>query len=235
MLSLLIIYDEKIVELKLFIILTNSPKNMRRLFFICLIILPLLSYSQVKKMSPKQNSNPYPLKTADHLVFSDKFDTVRLYNDFTSIGYASALKDKRKVKMYPIATSQIRENEIFNNLTVYFLFGDGETMGKLQFINLGFKKGTFAVQNRTRIKDVYYTVLSQHGCSPREMYSNPVMESAKSFLKIISYNEETGELKARFRVHFLMDDIDEKYYPNSPKAVLYEDGVIHTTVFKIYE
>ena len=50
LLSLLIIYDEKFVELKLFIILTNSPKNMRRLFFICLIILPLLSYSQVKKI-----------------------------------------------------------------------------------------------------------------------------------------------------------------------------------------
>ncbi|HMS28388.1 MAG TPA: hypothetical protein PKD32_00915 [Saprospiraceae bacterium] len=208
---------------------------MRRLFFICLIILPLLSYSQVKKMSPKQNSNPYPLKTADHLVFSDKFDTVQLYNDFTSIGYASALKDKRKVKMYPIATSQIRENEIFNNLTVYFLFGDGETMGLIEFPDTKFKKGVFEVKNAISMKDGYYIIVIQHGCSPREFYKIPVKESAKSFLKIISYNEETGELKARFRVHFLMDDIDEKYYPNSPKAVLFEDGVIHTTVFKIYE
>lgn len=92
-------------------------------------------------MSPKQSSNPYPLKTADHLVFSGRFDTVQLYNDFTSIGYASALKDKRKVKMYPIATSQIREKETYNALNLYILFGDGETMGLLSFIRPRFKKG----------------------------------------------------------------------------------------------
>lgn len=235
MLSLLIIYDEKFVELKLFIILTNSPKNMRRLFFICLIILPLLSYSQVKKMSPKQSSNPYPLKTADHLVFSDKFDTVRLYNDFTSIGYASALKDKRKVKMYPIATSQIRENETYNALNLYILFGDGETMGLLSFIRPRFKKGISDIKNINFMEDGYYHIQTQHGCSGEENYRIVVDEKVKSFLKIISYNEETGELKARFRVHYEMDDNDKRKYLSSPKVVLFEDGVIHTTVFKIYE
>lgn len=55
----------------------------------------------------------------------------------------------------------------------------------------------------------YYSIITQHGCSGREVYRITVKEFSKSFLKIISYNEETGELKARFRVHYQMDEAEK--------------------------
>ena len=73
------------------------------------------------------------------------------------------------------------------------------------------------------------------GIGGREVYRITVKEFSKSFLKIISYNEETGELKARFRVHYQMDEAEKITYPDSPSKVLFEDGVIHTYVEKIYE
>ncbi|MBK7225706.1 MAG: hypothetical protein IPH96_09910 [Saprospiraceae bacterium] len=169
------------------------------------------------------------------MCFKNKFDTVTLYNDFISVGYANALKDKRKVKLFPIATSQIRTNEVYNSLYVYILFGDGETMGSLAFMRPSFEKGIYELKNINFMENGYYSIITQHGCSGREVYRITVKEFSKSFLKIISYNEETGELKARFRVHYQMDEAEKITYPDSPSKVLFEDGVIHTYVEKIYE
>lgn len=200
-----------------------------------LFILPCILSSQTKKSSIKQKLNPYPLITPDNLAFNNKFDTVLLYNDFTSIGYASAIKDKRKIIIHPIVYTQIWENKTQNVINLYILFGDGETMGILELINPIFKKGIYELKNTGRMQDGYYSLYIQHGCSPRELYHLPIMENARSFLKIISYNEATGELKARFRVHYKMDESERQSYPNSPHKVLFEDSIIHTTVFKIYE
>ncbi|MEO6190992.1 MAG: hypothetical protein ABIO44_12155 [Saprospiraceae bacterium] len=208
---------------------------MRNIINILLILFPVIIYSQTKGENFSQRKNPYPLKTPDYLCFKNKFDTVKLYNDYTSIGYASALKNSRKVKLYPMAYSQIRENEVYNVLSLYILFGDGETMGLLEFIRPKFKKGIFELQNINFMENGYYRIQIQHGCSPKELYRITVKEFSKSFLKIISYNEETGELKARFRVHYKMDDAEKITYPDSPTKVLFEDGVIHTYVEKIYE
>ena len=208
---------------------------MRIIFYILLILFPTIIYSQIKGEKFSQRRNPYPLKTPDYLCFKNKFDTVKLYNDFTSVGYASALKDKQKTRMFPIAYSQIGENKVYNTLVVYILYGDGESMGKLSYKVPIISKGIYEIRNLKFMEDGYYRIQIQHGCSPQELYKIPVLESAKSFLKIISYNEETGELKARFRVHYRMDDAEKNSYPNSPTKVLFEDGVIHTYVKKIYE
>ena len=112
---------------------------MKNIINILLILFPVIIYSQTKGENFSQRRNPYPLKTPDYLCFKNKFDTVTLYNDFISVGYANALKDKRKVKLFPIATSQIRTNEVYNSLYVYILFGDGETMGSLAFMRPSFE------------------------------------------------------------------------------------------------
>ncbi|MBK9993282.1 MAG: hypothetical protein WAS56_00010 [Saprospiraceae bacterium] len=208
---------------------------MKNIINILLILFPVIIYSQTKGENFSQRRNPYPLKTPDYLCFKNKFDTVTLYNDFISVGYANALKDKRKVKLFPIATSQIRTNEVYNSLYVYILFGDGETMGSLAFMRPSFEKGIYELKNINFMENGYYSIITQHGCSGREVYRITVKEFSKSFLKIISYNEETGELKARFRVHYQMDEAEKITYPDSPSKVLFEDGVIHTYVEKIYE
>ena len=208
---------------------------MRKLINILIMLIPVIIYSQTKGEKFSQRKNLYPLKTPDHLCFKNIFDTVTLYNDFISVGYAAALKDKRKVKMFPIATSQIRANEVYNSLYVYILFGDGETMGSLAFMRPSFEKGIYELKNINFMENGYYSIITQHGCSGREVYRITVKEFSKSFLKIISYKEETGELKARFRVHYRMDDAEKNSYPNSPTKVLFEDGFIHTFVEKIYE
>ena len=206
---------------------------MKNLINILFILFPVIIYSQTKEDNFSQRRNPYPLKTPDYLCFKNKFDTVTLYNDFISVGYANALKDKRKVKLFPIATSQIRTNEVYNSLYVYILFG--ETMGSLAFMRPSFEKGIYELKNINFMENGYYSIITQHGCSGREVYRITVKEFSKSFLKIISYNEETGELKARFRVHYQMDEAEKITYPDSPSKVLFEDGVIHTYVEKIYE
>ncbi|HEX5625776.1 MAG TPA: hypothetical protein VFX48_07160 [Saprospiraceae bacterium] len=72
-----------------------------------------------------------------------------------------------------------------------------------------------------------------------ETYVIRTNTNCPSFIKIISYNSETGELKIRFRLHFEVYKYSPngairgvKRFENSPDYLDFEDGVIHTVVIK---
>lgn len=192
--------------------------------------MPFCFITLLNSQTTKQKINPFPLITADRLVFNNKYDSVFSYDEHSYIGYASALKNKKKVILYPLIYSQIRENETHNVIKLYFLFPDGESRGSLNFYNPKFKKGIYELKNSQFISAVSFANGEPFDCSHREYYKLIVKEKNRSFLKIISYNEETGELKARFRVHLKMDAEEQKKYYTSPVKELFEDGVIHAKV-----
>ncbi|MEO6691924.1 MAG: hypothetical protein ABIO44_06255 [Saprospiraceae bacterium] len=172
----------------------------------------------------------YPLLTPDHLAFRNKLNKKIISAEIESVGYGSVVIKGKKVKVYPVFY-QGQSKDKPKILALFFLNEQNKQTGSIVISQNNYKKGLFEFGSETET-NAYFSQSTDDGCGLMEFYGLLVNEiNVRSFFKIIYFNDQTGELKARFRLNISMDDYNRKQYPNSRVQILFEDGIVHTKLF----
>jgi hypothetical protein len=136
-------------------------------------------------------------------------------------GYGESLKNSIKTDYY--AAFNV-ENDIIR-LNLFEVDTADNRVGGIHF-KIHTKEGMY-YSGDTLGTEIHATG-SSDGCVTNGYYTMEDLVPGFSYFNLLSYNSWTRTVKGRFRLRVVLDDYSIKSFPDIPRVIILENGVVHT-------